>query len=103
MNMDVSPMIGDGHGFGYLEKEKKPWMVVHLVCLVRGFLLHTFQKEKAVHTSPSNSSLVMGVNVNKSEHKRRGLYLVMSSFFGSLFEIASSHMTLPPFGNGCGV
>ncbi len=22
MNMDVSPMIGDGHGFGYLEKKK---------------------------------------------------------------------------------
>jgi hypothetical protein len=33
------------------------------VCLVRVFLLHTFKKEKAVHTSPSNSSLVMGVNV----------------------------------------
>jgi len=86
MNMDVSPMIGDGHGFGYLEKEKKPWMVVHPCLFGEGFSSTHFPKRKGCSHFSSNSSLVMGVNVNKSEHKRRGLYLVMSSFVGSLLK-----------------
>jgi hypothetical protein len=44
MNMDVSPMIGDGHGFGYLEKEKKPWMVVHPCLFGEGFSSTHFPK-----------------------------------------------------------
>jgi hypothetical protein len=46
MNMDVSPMIGDGHGFGYLEKEKKPWMVVHPCLFGEGFSSTHFPKRK---------------------------------------------------------